>query len=111
MSDQTIGTWPNDHAPVQNLPLTSSDERMHVLNETCWCEPNILAEGQGDNFRILEIDHQPQGGPSTSIRWTRDTFGTTTERNAAGATILVERPHATEDESCWCGPTVETFGG
>lgn len=31
MSDQAT--------PVQNVPLTSSDERMHVLDENCWCEP------------------------------------------------------------------------
>lgn len=110
MSDQTIATWPNDHAPVQNVPLTSSDERMHVLDENCWCGPMVLAKGQGDDFRILEIDHQPQGGPSTSVRWARGTDDTTTVRNAAGATILVERPHVTDGSPCPCGPTVENFG-
>ncbi len=84
MSDQTIGTWPNDHAPIQNVPLTSSDGRMHVMNETCWCEPNVLAEGQGDRFRILEVDHRR---PEPT-----------------------DRPHATDGAPCWCGPTVESFG-
>lgn len=48
------------HAPLQRTPLTSSEERMHVMNENCWCLPNVLAEGQGDAFRILEIDHRGQ---------------------------------------------------
>lgn len=26
---------------VQVLPETSTDERMHVLDETCWCEPEV----------------------------------------------------------------------
>jgi hypothetical protein len=31
--------------PVQILPPTRSDERMHILDETCWCRP-ILKDGQ-----------------------------------------------------------------
>jgi hypothetical protein len=84
MSDQTIGTWPNDHAPLQNVPLTSSDERMHEMNEDCWCGPNVLAEGQGEDFRILEIAHR---------------------RPASG-----ERDHVHDGTDCWCGPTIESFG-
>lgn len=26
---------------IQDVPLTSSDERMHVLDVDCWCEPTI----------------------------------------------------------------------
>ncbi len=58
MSDQT--TTEAAEAPLQRTPLTSSDERMHVMNEDCWCLPNVLAEGEGDDFRILEIDHRGQ---------------------------------------------------
>jgi hypothetical protein len=47
-------------APLQRTPLTSSTDRMHVMDETCWCLPNILAEGAGDSFRVLEIDHRDQ---------------------------------------------------
>lgn len=31
--------------PVQILPPTRSDERMHILDETCWCHP-VLKDGQ-----------------------------------------------------------------
>ncbi len=47
-------------APAHRWPPTSSDGRMHVMNENCWCLPSVLAEGQGDDFRILEIDHRGQ---------------------------------------------------
>lgn len=57
-----VSGWPGGHAPVQHVPLTSSDDRMHVLNEECWCLPNALAEGQGEDFRILEIQHRDQIG-------------------------------------------------
>ena len=56
----STGSWPNNHAPVQNVPLTSSDERMHEMSENCWCGPMILAFGQGDDFTIKEVDHQGQ---------------------------------------------------
>jgi hypothetical protein len=26
---------------IQDVPETSSDERMHVLDETCWCNPTV----------------------------------------------------------------------
>ncbi len=54
-------------APLQRTPLTSSDERMHVLDETCWCLPDILAIGQGDDFRILEIAHRGQLGAGDQV--------------------------------------------
>ncbi len=47
-------------APIQRVPLTSSEDRMHVLDESCWCLPDALAEGQGDEFRMLEIIHRGQ---------------------------------------------------
>ncbi len=80
MSDQTIGTWPNDHAPIQSVPLTSSDERMHVMNEDCWCGPNVLMQ----DGVILEVDHR---------------------RPARG-----EPDHVHDGTGCWCGPTIENFG-
>lgn len=27
--------------PVQDVPETSSDQRMHVLDVDCWCEPTV----------------------------------------------------------------------
>ena len=63
----TIGTWPNDSAPLQRVPLTSSTERMHVLDESCWCLPNVLAEGAGDAFRILEVHHMGQLRPGDRV--------------------------------------------
>ncbi|WP_280186271.1 MULTISPECIES: hypothetical protein [Nocardia] len=27
--------------PVQEIPETSSDDRMHVMDETCWCHPEV----------------------------------------------------------------------
>jgi len=29
---------------IQKLPLTCSDERMHVLSVDCWCEPTVDGE-------------------------------------------------------------------
>ena len=29
---------------IQDVPETSSDERMHVLDETCWCKPTTDGE-------------------------------------------------------------------
>lgn len=26
---------------IQDVPTTWSDERMHVLDETCWCKPTV----------------------------------------------------------------------
>lgn len=26
---------------IQDVPETSSEERMHVLDETCWCKPTV----------------------------------------------------------------------
>lgn len=72
MSDQAT--------PVQNVPLTSSDERMHTMNEHCWCGPNVLMQ----DGVILEVDHRrPESG---------------------------ERDHVHDGTGCWCGPTIESFG-
>ena len=27
--------------PIHDLPVTSSDERMHILDDTCWCSPTV----------------------------------------------------------------------
>lgn len=43
-----------NEAPIQNVPLTSSDERMHVLDESCWCQPNVLMVGG----TVTEVDHR-----------------------------------------------------
>lgn len=63
----TIGGWPNDHAPLQNVPLTSSEAGVHVLDESCWCLPNVLAQGQGEEFRILEVNHRGQLAPGDRV--------------------------------------------
>ncbi len=46
--------------PIQSTPLTSCDERMHVMNEDCWCGPLILASGQGEDFTVEEVNHRGQ---------------------------------------------------
>ncbi len=82
MSDQTIGVLPAGVAsiPTQRVPLRSSDARMHVLDEACWCGPNVLMEGGV----ITAVDHRtPDSG---------------------------ERDHVHDGTGCWCGPTVESFG-
>ena len=28
--------------PTHDLPETSSDQRMHVLADDCWCEPEVI---------------------------------------------------------------------
>lgn len=28
--------------PVQSVPERWSDERMHVLDESCWCHPEVI---------------------------------------------------------------------
>ena len=30
------------------LPPTSSDERQHVLDETCWCSPKLVHKAVGE---------------------------------------------------------------
>lgn len=30
-----------DQTPIQILPETSTEERMHVLGADCWCEPAV----------------------------------------------------------------------
>lgn len=29
---------------IQDLPMTRSDERMHILGTECWCEPWVDGE-------------------------------------------------------------------
>ncbi len=48
--------------PVQELPETWSDERMHVLDETCWCQPAKVMEDrpQGPVYRLI---HHKEASP------------------------------------------------
>lgn len=32
--------------PIQKLPETSSDSRMHVVDESCWCDPTLDDAGE-----------------------------------------------------------------
>lgn len=34
-----------ERGPVQVLPEASSEERMHVRDETCWCKPTVETFG------------------------------------------------------------------
>ena len=34
-------------ADVNETPETGSDERMHVLDETCWCNPVVESYARG----------------------------------------------------------------
>ena len=38
---------------IQDVPETCSDERMHVLDETCWCKPyvDVASDGLGACLR------------------------------------------------------------
>jgi hypothetical protein len=45
-------------SPTHNLPLTSSDERMHVLDETCWCGPVVETFGPNDEGPRASIVHR-----------------------------------------------------
>lgn len=42
---------------IQDVPQTSTDEKMHVLDESCWCKPTveIVPAGRG-------IKHQHVAG-------------------------------------------------
>jgi hypothetical protein len=42
---------------VHVVPATTSDDRMHIMDDTCWCRPII-------NTDMWEIQHQagPTGG-------------------------------------------------
>jgi hypothetical protein len=46
---------------VHNLvPAVSSENRMHIMDESCWCKPHLLLEGGG----TMKIDHRRDLGIS-----------------------------------------------
>jgi hypothetical protein len=44
---------------INITPEVSSEDRMHVMDEGCWCKPVLLFEGDG----TMKIDHQPEAKP------------------------------------------------
>lgn len=34
---------PQENTQVQITPLVSSADRMHVMDDTCWCRPTVIA--------------------------------------------------------------------
>ena len=44
---------------INLVPEVSSEDRMHVMDEGCWCEPYLLFECDG----TMKIDHQPEAKP------------------------------------------------
>ena len=48
-SPQQITEW-DGTPPVQFVPETDSSERMHVMDETCWCrpDPGIYSTSEGE---------------------------------------------------------------
>ena len=73
---EDIGAWPGGVAPIQSTPLTSSDERMHVMNESCWCKPTTEYFGGDTHLRhrdessgedLASSDPQPRrAGPGAA---------------------------------------------
>jgi hypothetical protein len=41
------------------VPEVSSQDRMHVMDEGCWCKPHLLFVGD----RTMKIDHQREVKP------------------------------------------------
>lgn len=39
---------------INIVPEVSSEDRMHVMDEGCWCKPDLLFEGDG----TMKIDHR-----------------------------------------------------
>ena len=37
---------------VHDTPATSSADRMHVLDRTCWCKPEVLRQPSGDDLIV-----------------------------------------------------------
>jgi hypothetical protein len=44
---------------VQSLPSTASDERQHVLDDSCWCHPTLSQVAIGTRFDYL-LTHYPE---------------------------------------------------
>lgn len=52
-TDMTGATMPDVH----DCPMTSSDERMHVMDRTCWCKPEVLRQPSGTDLIVHnEVD-------------------------------------------------------
>lgn len=45
---------------VHVLPETSSDERMHILDDTCWCRPVLAARDVPGRRREYYLTHRRQ---------------------------------------------------
>jgi hypothetical protein len=43
---------------IHVLPETSSDERMHVLDDTCWCRPVLAARDAPGRRREYYLTHK-----------------------------------------------------
>jgi hypothetical protein len=43
---------------IHVLPETSSDERMHVLDDTCWCRPVLAAHDVPGRPREYYLTHK-----------------------------------------------------
>lgn len=54
---------------VQLTPLVSSDDRMHVMDRTCWCEPKILPGWWGDRDVVVHRPEPECEHPSDAILW------------------------------------------
>ena len=44
---------------VNIVPEVSSEDRMHVMDEGCWCKPYLLFKGDG----TMKIEHQREARP------------------------------------------------
>jgi hypothetical protein len=43
---------------IQILPETNSDERMHILDDTCWCRPALAPHDEPGRPRRYRLIHQ-----------------------------------------------------
>lgn len=51
-----MNTRQTDTPPTQTLPPTSGDARMHVLDDTCWCQPHEIHEAPGGPvIRLIHV--------------------------------------------------------
>lgn len=37
---------------VHETPMVNSDDRMHVMDRTCWCKPEVLRQLSGDDLIV-----------------------------------------------------------
>ena len=49
---------------IQVLPSVSSDQRTHVLDESCWCEPVVVDVTTFNDLpdRVEDVVHRPEDG-------------------------------------------------